>query len=362
MEKSKDLIKDYPSFDALTLEALEDNSSLKKTLHFVGKNKRVVDFGCATGYLAQLLKFNGCAVTGVDYNREAAQEAEQHCQEVLVADLDFISVTEIFPDQKFDVAIFGDVLEHLRNPWKVLEDTKNILEPGGYVVASIPNIAHGAIRLALLQGQFEYTQFGILDNTHLRFFTKKTIEDLFETTGYSIKTIDRTKLAIFTDIHLVPSFQRDDFNQEIIAQIERDEEADTLQFVIQGVPSTVEEKYAALKANYTCLNEQYSQLLEKNIQLESQLKHTQSELAHTELMFQELQQTHSDALAEQVKEEAKTQVEINTLRSQIQQKESNLQEIEYMIVAMQTSKFWRFREQWFKIKSFLKKLLVYLTP
>ncbi|MBF2066010.1 MAG: methyltransferase domain-containing protein [Calothrix sp. C42_A2020_038] len=350
MENHKDLLKDYPSFDKLTEESLEDNSSLKKTLHFVGKNKRVVDFGCATGYLAQLLKLNGCIVTGVDYNQEAAKEAEQHCQEVIITDLDFTSVLEIFPHQKFDVAIFGDVLEHLRNPWQVLENTKNILQPGGYVVASIPNIAHGAIRLALLQGQFEYTQFGILDNTHLRFFTKKTIEDLFETTGYSIKAIDRTKLEIFTDIHLVPSFHRHDFNQEIIAQIEQDEEADTLQFVIQAVPTTVEEKYISLKGKYTCLNEQYSQLLEETTQLELQLKDTQSELALTKLKLQEFQQAQIETQIQQ----AQYQVTIHTLQSQIHQTESNLHELECMIVAIQASKFWRLREQWLKFKKFLR--------
>lgn len=355
MEKHKDCLKNYPSFDGLTEEALEENSSLKKTLHFIGKNKRVVDFGCATGYLAQLLKLNDCVVTGVDYNQEASKIAEQHCQEVIVADLDFTSVTEIFPSQKFDVAVFGDVLEHLRNPWKVLEDTKHILKPGGYVVASIPNIAHGAIRLALLQGKFEYTQFGILDNTHLRFFTKKTIEDLFETTGYSVKAIDRTKLEIFTNVHLVPSFNRNDFNQEIIMQIEQDEEADTLQFVIQAVPSTIEEKYNALKIKYTCLNEQYSQLLEKNAQLESQLKYTQSELVRAESQLQELQQVQIEVTAEQVKEQANATAKIDILHSQIQQKESMVQDLEYMIVAMQTSKFWQLREQWFKVKSFFKK-------
>ncbi|BDA72847.1 hypothetical protein CAL7716_070130 [Calothrix sp. PCC 7716] len=350
MEKYKDLIKNYPSFDELTEEALEDNTSLKKTLHFIGKNKSVVDFGCATGYLAQLLKHNGCVVTGVDYNQEAAQEAEKHCQEVIIADLDFTSITEIFPNQKFDVAVFGDVLEHLRNPWKVLEDTKSILQSGGYVVASIPNIAHGAIRLALLQGKFEYTQFGILDNTHLRFFTKKTIQELFETTGYLVKGIDRTKLDIFTDVHLVPSFQRDDFHQEVIAQIEQDEEADTLQFVIQAFPGTVEDKYMILEKQYTCLNDQYSQLLEKNQQLESQLKHTESELALTGSILQELQQARTEAITEQ----AQSSVKIDILNSQIQQKELMLQDLECMIVAMQTSKFWQLREKWFKIKTFFK--------
>jgi O-antigen biosynthesis protein len=350
MEKHQDLLKNYPSFDELSEESLEDNSSLKKTLHFIGKNKRVIDFGCATGYLAQLLKQNGCIVTGVDYNQEACKLAEQHCQEVIIADLDFVNVSELFASQRFDVAVFGDVLEHLRNPWKILEDTKNILNPGGYVVASIPNIAHGAIRLALLQGKFEYTQFGILDNTHLRFFTKKTIEELFETTGYSVKAIDRTKLDIFTNVHLVPSFNREEFSQELVNKIEQDDEANTLQFVIQAFPATIEDKYILLKAEYTNLNKQCTELYERNLQLESQLKNTQSELAFAKSAVEEFQHIQIEAQIEQ----AKYQVKIETLQSQIQQKESNLQELEYMIVAIQSSKFWRFRERWLKIKKLFR--------
>ena len=73
----------------------------------------------------------------------------------------------------------GDVLEHLKDPWAILGNIKENLKPDGYVVASIPNIAHGAIRLALLEGRFDYTSLGILDDTHLRFFTRESIFELF---------------------------------------------------------------------------------------------------------------------------------------------------------------------------------------
>ena len=168
--------KDYPSPEHLTQENLDENSSLKKMLDLIGEQKQVVDFGCATGYFANLLNSKGCIVTGVEINSDAAKIAEKYCKKVVVTDLDLASITEILPSQEFDVAVFGDVLEHLRNPWKVLEEAQHILKPDGYVVASIPNIAHGSIRLALLQGKFEYMKLGILDDTHLRFFTCKTTE------------------------------------------------------------------------------------------------------------------------------------------------------------------------------------------
>ncbi len=144
---------------------------------------------------------------------------------------------------------FGDVLEHLRNPWQILRDTKEILTEDGYVVASIPNIAHGAIRLALLQGEFEYTEFGILDNTHLRFFTRKTVEDLLENSGYLLKNLESTKLPFLANNNLVPQININNFDSEMIDRMQQDENIDTLQFVVRAVPCTVEERLADKQNN-----------------------------------------------------------------------------------------------------------------
>ena len=237
MDIDKDLQKDYPNVEEIPEELLGDNISLKKILHLVGKGKKVVDFGCATGYLANLLQKRDCVVTGVEINPEAAKVAEKYCQKVIVANLDFVSVQEILPNQKFDVVVFGDILEHLRNPWKVLEDTKQILSENGYVIASIPNIAHGAIRLSLLQGRFDYMDFGILDNTHLRFFTRKTVKSLFEKAGYLADIVDCTKLDCFAESRLIPKNNRNEFDANTIKKIEEDPDSDTLQFIIRSYSS-----------------------------------------------------------------------------------------------------------------------------
>jgi O-antigen biosynthesis protein len=226
--------KDYPNTEEITEESLEDNSSLKKLLDLVGDSKEVVDFGCATGYFSNLLQKKGCMVTGVEINTDAAKVAEKYCERVIIADLDFVSVTDILPCQMFDVAVFGDILEHLRNPWKILSETRKILKKDGYVIASIPNIAHAAIRLSLLQGRFDYTDFGILDNTHIRFFTRKTVEELFTKAGYSVAIVARTKLDIFSESHLIPQNTRSEFNVETIAKIEEDKDCDTLQFIVRA--------------------------------------------------------------------------------------------------------------------------------
>ena len=254
--------KDYPLLTDLSEKDLDENSSLKKMLCLIEENKRVIDFGCATGYFARLLSERGCEVTGVEVNPKAAKAAQKYCKEVIVADLDFISVNEHFSaqisDEKFDVAIFGDVLEHLRNPWKILEETRKLLKPQGYVIASIPNIAHGAIRLALLQGNFQYQPLGILDNTHLRFFTRKTVEHLFEDTGYLIDAIESTKLAIYSHSDLIPAIEKYNFDINITQEIEQDKDADTLQFVIRAYPLSLENKYANLHKRYSQVQEKLS--------------------------------------------------------------------------------------------------------
>jgi 2-polyprenyl-3-methyl-5-hydroxy-6-metoxy-1,4-benzoquinol methylase len=236
----KDYSRDWQKGDSrdqtLTEKSLDDNSSLKKILQLIESGKEVIDFGCATGYFSRLLQNKGCAVTGVEINPEAAKLAEEYCEKVIIADLDYVSIQDIFPEQKFDIAVFGDVLEHLRNPWRVLEETKYILKEDGYVVASIPNIAHGSIRLSLLQGRFEYTEFGILDNTHIRFFTRETVKKLFEKAGYLADIVDRTKLDYLADNYLIPKNNKHEFSIDTLKKVEEDPDCDTLQFIVRSYP------------------------------------------------------------------------------------------------------------------------------
>ena len=95
-------------------EEPESGSCWSKQLSLVGKNKSVIDFGCAGGYFAKMLLKSGCQVTGVELNPEAAKVAEKYCQKVLVLDIDDVSIADALEGEKYDVAVFGDVLEHLR--------------------------------------------------------------------------------------------------------------------------------------------------------------------------------------------------------------------------------------------------------
>jgi O-antigen biosynthesis protein len=236
--------KDYPLLTDITMNLVENNS-MSKMLNLVTDNTKVLEFGCATGYFSKLLVQKGCQVTGVEINEKAAKIAEQYCEKVIVADLDVVKLNEILPEQAFDVVIFGDVLEHLREPWQVLGNVINLLKSGGFVVASVPNIAHGAVRLALLEGEFNYQKLGILDDSHLRFFTRKTLEELFDRSGYFLDVIDRTRVPVFSGSELLPKIDRNNIAADVIKKIEADEESETLQFIVRAYPLSPENKYAA---------------------------------------------------------------------------------------------------------------------
>src|SRR5438874_922 len=145
---------------------VDSNSTHANILRLVGTRKRVLELGCATGHMSRILADRACDVTAIELDAQAAERASAYCERVIVGDLDQLDFEQELGAERFDVAIAADVLEHLKDPSAVLRSVRNYLRPDGYVVASIPNIAHMSIRLALLSGRFPYSETGLLDRTH----------------------------------------------------------------------------------------------------------------------------------------------------------------------------------------------------
>lgn len=231
----------------------QDNpaSTHSKIVSLVPPATRVLEFGCATGYMSQVLKDRlGCTVVGIEIDPEAAALAEQHTERVIVGDAEKIDYAAELAGEEFDVVLFADVLEHLKEPADVLRRVRPFVAESGVVVASIPNIAHASVRLALLGGEFRYRESGLLDDTHLRFFTRASIQDLFEETGYAITHWLRQRLDVGETEIKVP--QVPDAVREWLAS---DPEATTYQFVLRAVVSepasqlkTLREQLAELEA------------------------------------------------------------------------------------------------------------------
>jgi 2-polyprenyl-3-methyl-5-hydroxy-6-metoxy-1,4-benzoquinol methylase len=137
----------------------------------------VLEVGCGIGKTGMAIKEkHGCKVTGIDISAIAIDVARKKgCYEKLLAcDLDQIAIPAEIQSERFDFIIYPDVLEHLKDPWETVRLHEKLLKPGGAMIASVPNIRHCSILKDLLfTGNWNYQQFGILDRTHLRFFTRK---------------------------------------------------------------------------------------------------------------------------------------------------------------------------------------------
>jgi 2-polyprenyl-3-methyl-5-hydroxy-6-metoxy-1,4-benzoquinol methylase len=160
-------------------------SSHEYARRLVGNNRDVLDIGCGEGFFAAELKKAGNRVVGVD---ALPAVSESHAlEQYFSADLnDARGVFRQLNGRRFDRVLLLDVLEHLVRPEQLLAEAKSALNANGCLIVSLPNVAHFAVRLALLFGQFNYAERGILDRTHLRFFTRKTARRLLEAAGYEI--------------------------------------------------------------------------------------------------------------------------------------------------------------------------------
>jgi SAM-dependent methyltransferase len=148
----------------------------------------LLDVGCGTGRLGGSLKTLGIPrVVGVELNPRAAAEARVMLDEVVVADIEKDPLP--FADGSFDCIVYGDILEHLVDPWTTLHSQRRLLTPAGAVVVSIPNVAYWRNVLDILRGRWEYTASGTLDATHLRFFTWAGIEQLLDQAGYRVERV-----------------------------------------------------------------------------------------------------------------------------------------------------------------------------
>jgi 2-polyprenyl-3-methyl-5-hydroxy-6-metoxy-1,4-benzoquinol methylase len=214
---------------------LEDrNRSHTLIVEQVGHDKRVLDVGTSTGYLAKALAQRGCGVTGIGVDLDTARLAEVHCERVIVGDVESLDVSEELAEESFDVIVFGDVLEHLKDPRRTLLRLRPFLRPEGYVVASIPNVAHGSVRLALMQGAFQYRPLGLPDDTHLRFFTREGVEQLLKGAGFEITGLEHTTRDVFdTEIEV----DAGSVPEEVLRMVRNDPEALTYQFVVTARPS-----------------------------------------------------------------------------------------------------------------------------
>jgi 2-polyprenyl-3-methyl-5-hydroxy-6-metoxy-1,4-benzoquinol methylase len=192
----------------------------------------VLDVGAADGSVARVLQQMGCRVWGMEGDVEAAEQASAWCEEVIVGD---VEQTELWNGlgRTFDVILFLDILEHLRDPLGVLRRALGFLADGGHVVLSLPNVAHAAVRAQLLTGRFRYTDLGIIDRTHLRFFDSVSVHELLDESGLVV--LDESRVTFPLEGTEIP-IETEALDPDLLEHLGNDPGSETYQFLFIAAP------------------------------------------------------------------------------------------------------------------------------
>ena len=168
----------------------DERSSLSVLSSMVAPRTKVLDLGCGSGALGQhLAATHGCIVDGVTLSAVEAEHARPHYQRIEVADLETTDLLRLFEGQRYDAIVCADVLEHLRRPERILQTCGELLTPTGRLLFSVPNASYAGLTLDLMHGKFRYRAEGLLDKTHVRFFTRHSLSALLKENGWSVDSL-----------------------------------------------------------------------------------------------------------------------------------------------------------------------------
>ena len=168
---------------------LEGDSAPARVIRMVGKNKKILEIGAGPGAITRHLSgTNGCDVVALEVDPDSVKKLARYARKVIGGDLNDSSWPELLQaEAPFDVVIAADVLEHVYDPLMVLKGMKSLLNESGVVILSLPHVGHSAIVSCLMEEDFAYQDWGLLDKTHIRFFGIKNIQALYESAGMAIE-------------------------------------------------------------------------------------------------------------------------------------------------------------------------------
>ncbi|MDE7310521.1 MAG: class I SAM-dependent methyltransferase, partial [Eubacterium sp.] len=204
---------------------LEEESGLSKILRQVRKGSTVLEFGPATGRATAYLKEHlDCKVYIVEIDAQAAASAAKFAEDTIIGDIEDYEWLRKWENEKFDSILFADVLEHLRNPQKVLAKTKLLLKDDGKTLLSVPNVAHNSVLINLYHNVFHYTPVGLLDDTHIHLFSYHTLKFCCDQAGYVPVVEDAVYSAVgenevSADYHQVNAVLRRELQKRIYRDV-----------------------------------------------------------------------------------------------------------------------------------------------
>ena len=241
------------------------------SLQLVGQGKSVLELGAAAGHVTKALKSLHNTVTAVERDGRFRDQLADLADEVIITDLDWLDLRDRLTGRKFDVVLAGDVLEHCSKPELVLLQLHDLLNPDGYVVISLPNIAHADVRLALLAGEFNYRDTGLLDRTHLRFFTRSSIEIFLTQNDFEMGEIFASTASIGTT-ELGPP--KADIPIEAIDFVQQDRDSLVYQYIVKASPVSRDETSSFTARPARTNDAQLDQLLAEVCMYQDAMAHT----------------------------------------------------------------------------------------
>ncbi|KRB26971.1 MULTISPECIES: methyltransferase domain-containing protein [unclassified Acidovorax] len=168
-----------------------ERTSLSVLASLINRGASVLDLGCGSGALGQYLKeTRDCTTDGVTLSQAEAVHAQPHYRQVEVADLETADLLRMFGTNQYDYIVCADVLEHLKRPESVLQVCRELLAADGRLLISVPNAAYSGLLAELLEGEFRYREEGLLDNTHLRFFTRRSLVRFLSEQRWDLDAVD----------------------------------------------------------------------------------------------------------------------------------------------------------------------------
>ena len=169
----------------------DERTSLSVLASMMRPGATMLDLGCGSGALGQYVAMKqGVVADGITLSEAEANHARPHYRQVEVADLEDCDLATLFAEKRYDYIVCADVLEHLRKPENILNQARHLLNPGGQVLISVPNASYCGLIAELIQGEFLYREEGLLDGTHLRFFTRRSLARFLQQHGWQLKVLD----------------------------------------------------------------------------------------------------------------------------------------------------------------------------
>ena len=253
----------------------DPNNSHAMMLRMIGFNKRVLEAGCASGHLSEKLHAQGCAVVGIEIDPDVVEPARPWLERVVIGNIEDDALWKELDGELFDAVLFGDVLEHLKNPLEALRNAVRHLESSGMIVMSVPNIAHADVKIALTKGTFPYSDTGLLDRTHVVFFTKESLLALIREAGLVATEISRVTVPVFgTEIGVT----KDDVDDDVLAALLRERDSETYQFIVKAVPDNGTHSLAELHGRLVALSDQLTELTRRSDALAIELENRNAQL------------------------------------------------------------------------------------